>query len=441
MPTDPVIDALVYDTNDGDEAALLVLLNAGQAQINEDGGGDKDNQSNQRCPDGSGAPLDTDTYTQALAAPRFANCAVPPVTPDLVINEIMQNPAAVDDDSGEWFEVHNASAADVDIEGWTIGDDGSDSHVISNGAPLVVPAGGYLVLGNNTDSLTNGGAAVDYSYGGSWYLSNGGDEVVLIDGDANEVDRVVYDGGPTFPDPTGASMALIDPALDNNDGANWCQSGTLFGDGDLGSPGAVNECVPPEPTDLKIHEVQGSGAASPVVGQPVTIEGVVVGDYQEGDLFPSSAYDTDIDGYFVQEEDADADVDASTSEGIFVADNDTAVDVGDVVKVTGTVAEAFGLTRIESVTSVEVVAKGATAPTPASVTLPVTSIGDLEAFEGMSVLLPQSLVISEYFNFDRFGEIVLTTDRASQPTAVRRPGLGRRGRTGGSQRTEPDHSR
>ena len=31
----------------------------------------------------------------------------------------------------------------------------------------------------------------------------------------------------------------------------------------------------------------------------------------------------------------------------------------------------------------------------------------LERFEGMRVTFPQGLVIAEYFNYDRFGEIVL----------------------------------
>ena len=31
------------------------------------------------------------------------------------------------------------------------------------------------------------------------------------------IDEVAYDGGPAFPDPNGASMALLDPVLDNND--------------------------------------------------------------------------------------------------------------------------------------------------------------------------------------------------------------------------------
>jgi uncharacterized protein len=52
----------------------------------------------------------------------------------------------------------------------------------------------------------------------------------------------------------------------------------------------------------------------------------------------------------------------------------------------------------------------------------VTSLDDFEKYEGMLVTIPQALYISEYFNFDRFGEIVLTTDRQFQPTAVYDPG-------------------
>jgi hypothetical protein len=138
---------------------------------------------------------------------------------DVVINEIMQNPAAVPDSAGEWFELYNPTGSDIDIEGWTIRDDGIDTHVINNGTPLLIPAGGYLVLGNNTDTGTNGGVPVAYNYGGSWFLSNSADEVILEDTSLVEIDRVEYDGGPSFPDPTGASMALINPVLDNNVGA------------------------------------------------------------------------------------------------------------------------------------------------------------------------------------------------------------------------------
>ncbi len=165
-----------------------------------------------------------------------------PVLADLVINEIIQNPSAVLDENGEWFEIFNPDDVAVDIDGWTIKDDDSDSHIISNGVPLMVPAGGYLVLGRNENSGANGGVAVDYEYSGIT-LANGGDELVLVDLSATEIDRVNWDGGPSFPDPNGASMSLLDPALDNNVGSNWCTATTPFGDGDLGTPGAANICT------------------------------------------------------------------------------------------------------------------------------------------------------------------------------------------------------
>ena len=108
----------------------------------------------------------------------------------IVINEIMQNPSAVSDSNGEWFELTNITANDIDINGWTIQDNDSDFHIIDNGGSLIVPAGGFLVLGNNSDSATNGGVTVDYQYSSNFFLANGADELVLIDNQGNEIDRV-----------------------------------------------------------------------------------------------------------------------------------------------------------------------------------------------------------------------------------------------------------
>jgi predicted extracellular nuclease len=179
----------------------------------------------------------------------------------IVINEIMQNPSAVSDANGEWFELFNSTGADVDIDGWTIEDNDVDAHVIDNGGPLVVPAGGYIVLGVNADSSANGGVTVAYQYPSDFFLSNSSDELVLRDGGLTEIDRVEWDDGATFPDPNGASMSLIDPALDNNVGGNWCTASTPFGDGDLGTPGAANDCPAPPPP-LVINELHADPDAS-----------------------------------------------------------------------------------------------------------------------------------------------------------------------------------
>jgi len=161
---------------------------------------------------------------------------------EIIINEIMQNPYSAYDSAGEWFELFNPTASDIDINGLTIADDDYDTHVINNGGPLIITTGGFLILGNNGDYATNGGVNVDYEYGPNWFLANSGDEIILLTDSLIEIDRVEYDSEPNFPAPNGASMALKNPALDNNIGANWCTSTVTFGDGDFGTPGVINDC-------------------------------------------------------------------------------------------------------------------------------------------------------------------------------------------------------
>ena len=170
-----------------------------------------------------------------------------------------------------------------------------------------------------------------------------------------------------------------------------------------------------------ISAVQGSGAESPLAGQSVTVEGVVVGDFQDDDVAFS-----DLGGFYVQEEAADDDGNPATSEGVYVFSPDAAdVSQGDLVRVSGTVTEFNGLTELTDVT-VQVCGT-APLPEPTDITLPLTSRDDLERVEGMVVRFPQALVISEYFNYDRFGEIVLALppeglERPYQPTSYVEPG-------------------
>ncbi|MEX1157893.1 MAG: hypothetical protein WEC79_03055, partial [Thermomicrobiales bacterium] len=70
-------DAVVYDTNDADDAGLLVLLNSGQPQVNESGGGDPAAHSSQRIPNGDGGQRNTSTYTQIPPTPGAINAGPP----------------------------------------------------------------------------------------------------------------------------------------------------------------------------------------------------------------------------------------------------------------------------------------------------------------------------------------------------------------------------
>ncbi|MHB1318923.1 MAG: ExeM/NucH family extracellular endonuclease, partial [Anaerolineae bacterium] len=167
---------------------------------------------------------------------------------------------------------------------------------------------------------------------------------------------------------------------------------------------------------MPIYTIQGSGLVSPLVTTEVALEGIIVGDFQNN----TGIDDGNLNGFNVQ--DATGDGDAATSDGIFVyAAGATDVQTGDHVRVRGAVSEYNGLTEVTA-SQIWVCSHANPVPEPASLSLPVASLGDLEAFEGMLVTFPQALVISEYYNFDRYNEIVLTSERQTQPTSIHEPG-------------------
>ncbi|MBI2517080.1 MAG: ExeM/NucH family extracellular endonuclease [Opitutae bacterium] len=167
---------------------------------------------------------------------------------------------------------------------------------------------------------------------------------------------------------------------------------------------------------LPIHTIQGSGTTSAYVGQQQTIVGIVTASFQA----PGG-----LGGFYVQAAEADYDSDPATSEGMFVFNTSFPVSVGDVVKVTGTVAE-FGTapaTQTE-LTSVLLVTHLGTAalPAPVAVALPFTAPSDAERYEGMRVTLPQTLTVTDNFDLGHFGEFILSNGRLSTPTNIVAPG-------------------
>ena len=124
-----------------------------------------------------------------------------------------------------------------------------------------------------------------------------------------------------------------------------------------------------------------------------------------------------------------------TSDGIFVFTGvANTVAVGDLVRVTGFARERFEQTSLngansntEPVQPFNIVKCGTGSVAATDVWLPFADAVAAERYEGMLVRLPQPLVISEYFNFDRFGEIVLGLPRDGEkrlitPTVVEKPG-------------------
>ena len=202
-------------------------------------------------------------------------------------------------------------------------------------------------------------------------------------------------------------------------------TGATVGDGQ-GQGTIVNDDV----AITRIHSIQGSGdTATP---GSFTVEAIVVGDFQ-------TQGSGQLRGFFLQEEDVDADADPATSEGIFVfcGDCPTTVVVGDAVRVTGMSSEFFGMSQLSATTagSVTVLSSGISLPTAAPIDLPVPDVpsGDAAAAtaainayyeprEGMLVRFTDSLSVSEYFELARYGQLLLSEGgRPHTFTAVNEP--------------------
>jgi predicted extracellular nuclease len=166
---------------------------------------------------------------------------------------------------------------------------------------------------------------------------------------------------------------------------------------------------------VAIHEVQGSGAVGPLVGTSLVIEGVVVGDFQDAN--------TGLGGFFLQEEEADADLDPGTSEGIFVYDaGGPDVSAGDVVRVEGVASEFFGLTELSSISDLAICDQPGAA-TAATLRFPVPAPQDLERLEGMLIHVPHPLFVTGSFEWGRFGEVDLSAGgHLFSPTSLATPG-------------------
>lgn len=177
--------------------------------------------------------------------------------------------------------------------------------------------------------------------------------------------------------------------------------------GDIGIP-TFDACGDPF---LPIYDIQGDLPTSPVEGSEVWTEGVVTADFQTSDQFKA---------FYIQ--DPVGDGLESTSDGVMVYHEDSSgydVEVGQAVRLLATVDEYNGLTQLKSVSNLIPCGTGSIAPTDLAFPL---DAGALESVEGMLVTFPDALSIVEFYNFDRYGEMVLAADRQFQPTNVYAPG-------------------
>ncbi len=155
----------------------------------------------------------------------------------LLITELLADPKHTRDRQGEYIELFNPGDQPVRLAGWRLGDGDREGHTIAPEGELAIPPHGVLVLGNNADSETNGGVAVDYAYD-HVSLSNAADRLRLEDPCGNVVVDLNYPGRTGWPKlKAGRALELV--ALPGSTGGRWRLSSGRLPSGDSGTPGRV----------------------------------------------------------------------------------------------------------------------------------------------------------------------------------------------------------
>ena len=381
-----------------------------------------------------------------------------------VINEVdADNPST---DTAEFIELFDGGNGNTPLDGYSLvlfnGSNDSSYQTFDLDGQMT-NAQGYFVLCGDAESVANCDLEVSPN---SNLIQNGADAVALYQADATDfpnsssitqvglVDALVYD---TNDNDDGALLGLLNPNQpqvneggagdkDNHSNQRCGELTTQNTDGYIQTtptPGLANACdTDPieEPTlgecgDTSvngfafIHQVQGDildleNDASPLYGNTVVVEGIITADFQGGTL-PNGDNSYQYSGYWIQEEDNDADANSNTSEGVFVYDYKSTVSIGDKVRLMATATEYNNATQLKSVGELSVCAVNQTLPTAISVTLPVDDLTELEAVEGMLIENNQNLIVSDLYGtgygFANYGQFVVSSKLHFQPTEIAAP--------------------
>jgi len=378
----------------------------------------------------------------AAAVPTTSATAAPDGS-GLVINEVYLNGGSTGATyKNKFVEIHNPTDEDIAVGGWSLqyrayNQTGSFSAVIPLEDHHVEPGGTLLVSGNaNSTSgaeLPTPDVSSTVAFSGN---ANGGtialvSSTTALSGDlaavrasASLVDLIGYGASNTFEGAVKADGYSLTASVSRAGGRDTDTNSTDF---TTGAPTPVpcgTACdgpgdggpVEPEPTEpVTIAQIQGTGAASPLVGRTVTTSGVVTAVYATGGL----------NGAYVQTPGTGGDLpaDHAASHGVFVFGSAFAADVvlGDTLDITGTVSEFNGLTQITPTAWQDAATAGTVKATP--VTFPMSE-SRRESLEGMLLdATAGRFTVTNNYGTNTYGELGLAAGDTvlPQPTNEVRP--------------------
>ena len=239
---------------------------------------------------------DTDAVVmQNMIIEGLAVAPPPPPDDQLLITEIMYNPASVEP-TWEWIEIYNAGETVIDLAGYVVDDANAEAMTQANIGAAVLNPGQSGVLYNSDllfpENYTEAWGDVNLipvSDWGSMELNNTGDTIGIWDsfasyeGDnetlANAIVQVPFEDSGEWPaDSNAASIYLVDLEADPTLGSSWALSSdggetpvnttyiSLAAGGnsgqDVGSPGLAPAPPPPPVIELLITEIMYNPAST-----------------------------------------------------------------------------------------------------------------------------------------------------------------------------------
>lgn len=178
------------------------------------------------------------------------NLQAEPVVSEIFYHE--NHGIAAENPLTEWIELHNRTAAAIDLSGWQM----TSGVSFTFPAASSIPAGGYVVIVADLATFNAAHPTVTGAFG-PWVgkLSNSGEKITLKNAAGVTADSVTYaDSGDwamrvrgvldlghegwaweAMHDGGGMSLELVNPVLGNSEGQNWASSSVAGG-----TPGAAN---------------------------------------------------------------------------------------------------------------------------------------------------------------------------------------------------------
>lgn len=309
---------------------------------------------------------------------------------------------------GTWyiFDVANSTAADFQIDG-TVTPSGPINGVCDS-------ANGQSFTSAPTANLCSAGTTSTVTGTGPWNWTCGGINGGTTASCSANLNTTPVNGvcgsanGQSFASIPTTNLCSAGTATSVTGTGPWAWICNGANGGNASSCSANLSSV----TITPIYTIQGSGTASPLVGQSVTTNGVVT--------------KVNNNGFYMQ--DPIGDGNPLTSDGIFVFTSTApTVTVGQSIRLTGIVSEfntgaatnattlARTVTELTTISGLTVLGSGTITPT--AITLPLAAADDMERYEGMLVQITNPLTASQNFFQGRYGQVTLSAGgRLVKPT-------------------------